>query len=107
MRNYLADLSAKSYRIGSRQWHYFKYKYEYNDPLSSPDELDRRFDAVLSDSQAMIYQTKSGRLLVYSSQENRLAVVSADGQRISVHRPDPDFLTTLGNHKWKINQMID
>ena len=107
VRDYLADLSAKGYRMDSRQWHYFKYKYEYNDPLSTPDELDHRFDVVLSDSQAIIYQTKSNRLLVYSQQENRLAVVSADGQRISVHRPDPGFLTTLGNHKWQINQMID
>ena len=75
--------------------------------MSSPDELERRFDAVLSDDQAMIYQTKTGRFLVYSSKEDRLAVVSIDGQRISVHRPDPDFLTTLGDYQWKINQMID
>ena len=79
----------------------------HGDSLSSPDELERRFNAVLSDEKAMIYQTKSGRLLVYSPQENRLAVVSVDGQRISVHRPDPGFLTTLGNHQWQIKQMID
>lgn len=82
--------------VASLRWHYFKYKYEYGDSLSSPDELERRFDAVLSDDQAMIYRTKTGRFLVYSSKEDRLAVVSIDGQRISVHRPDPGFLATLG-----------
>ncbi len=107
VRDFLVDLAKNGYVVDSLQWHYFKYKYEYGDSLSSPDELERRFNAVLSDEKAMIYQTKSGRLLVYSPQENRLAVVSVDGQRISVHRPDPGFLTTLGNHQWQINQMID
>ena len=49
LRDYLTDLAQSGYRSKSRQWHYFKYKYEYNDPLISPDELDERFEAVLSD----------------------------------------------------------
>ncbi len=106
VRNYLADLSAQGYQIDSRQWHYFKYKYEYNDPLSSPDELDRRFDAVLSDPQAVIYQ-KTGRFVVYSPQEDRLAVVSITGQRITVYRPEPSDKAKLGGYTWLLHQMID
>jgi len=105
VRDYLIDLVKNGYRTDSRQWHYFKYKYEYNDSLSSPDELDRRFEAVLSDPQAMVYQ-KTGRLVIYSPQVNRLAVVAMDGQRITVYRPDPGDLAALGVETWLINQMI-
>lgn len=105
VRDYLADLVKNGYQSDSRQWHYFKYKYEYNDPLTSPDELDHRFEAVLSDPQAMVYQ-KVGRWVIYSPRENRLAVVSTDGQRITVYRPDPNDLAALGAKTWLINQMI-
>ena len=73
--------------------------------MSLPDELDRRFEAVLSDTQAMVYQ-KTGRLVIYSPQVNRLAVVAMDGQRITVYRPDPSDLAALGVKIWLINQMI-
>lgn len=105
VRNYLTDLTQNGYRSKSRQWHYFKYKYEYNDPLISPDELDERFEAVLSDPQAMVYQ-KTGRWVIYSPRANRLAVVSTDGQRITVYRPDPNDLAALGAKTWLINQLI-
>jgi hypothetical protein len=105
VRNYLTDLAQNGYRSKSRQWHYFKYKYEYNDPLISPDELDERFEAVLSDPQAMVYQ-KTGRWVIYSPRANRLAVVSTDGQRITVYRPDPNDLAALGAKTWLINQLI-
>ncbi len=105
VRDYLIDSAKNSYRTDSQQWHYFKYKYEHNDPLSSPDELDRRFEAVLSDPQAMVYQ-KTGRLVIYSPRANRLAVVAIDGQRITVYRPDPGDLAALGVKTWLINQMI-
>ena len=106
VRDYLADLVKNAYQVESRIWHYFKYKYEHNDLLSSPDELDRRFDAVLSDSQAVIYR-KTGRIVVYSPQEDRLVVVLMDGTRITVYRPEPDDKTKLGNYTWLIKQMID
>jgi len=105
VRNYLTDLAQNGYRSKSRQWHYFKYKYEYNDPLISPDELDERFEAVLSDPQPMVYQ-KTGRWVIYSPRANRLAVVSTDGQRITVYRPDPNDLAALGAKTWLINQLI-
>ena len=105
VRDYLTDLAQSGYRSKSRQWHYFKYKYEYNDPLISPDELDERFEAVLSDPQAMVYQ-KTGRWVIYSPRANRLAVVSTDGQRITVYRPDPNDLAALGAKTWLINQLI-
>lgn len=91
VQDFLVNLARNGYRVKSLRWHYFKYKYEYGDSLSSPDELEHRFDAVLSDHQAIIYQTKTGRVLVYSSKEDRLAVVSIDGQRISVHVLIQDF----------------
>lgn len=106
VQDYLADLAKNGYQADSRQWHYFKYKYEHNDPLSSPDELDRRFDAVLSDPQAVIYQ-RTGRIVAYSPQEDRLAVVSMDGRRITVYRPEPDDKAKLGDYIWLIKQMID
>ncbi|MDQ5908467.1 MAG: hypothetical protein QG599_558 [Pseudomonadota bacterium] len=106
VRNYLADLSAKGYLVDSRQWHYFKYKYEHSDPLLSPDELDHRFDAVLSDRQAVIYW-KTGRFVVYSPREDRLVVISIEGYRISVYRPESEDKAKLGDYTWPINQMID
>lgn len=105
VRDYLADLIKNVYRSKSGQWHYFKYKYEYNDPLTAPDELDERFEAVLSDPQAMVYQ-KTGRWVIYSPRANRLAVISTDGQRITVYRPDPNDLAALGAKTWLINQLI-
>lgn len=106
VQNFLAELAKNGYQAESREWHYFKYKYQHNDLLPSPDELDRRFDAVLSDPQAVVYH-KTGRIVVYSPQEDRLAVVSMDGNRITVYRPDPDDKTKLGNYTWLIKQMID
>ena len=105
VRDYLIDLANNGYRTDSQQWHYFKYKYEHNDPLSSPDELNLRFEEVLSDPQAMIYQ-KTGRLVVYSPRANRLVVVAINGQRITVYRPDPGDIAALGAETWLINQMI-
>jgi hypothetical protein len=78
-------------QVESRIWHYFKYKYEHNDLLSS---------------QAVIYR-KTGRIVVYSPQEDRLVVVLMDGTRITVYRPEPDDKTKLGNYTWLIKQMID
>ena len=36
VRDYLTDLAQNGYRSKSRQWHYFKYKYEYNDHSLPP-----------------------------------------------------------------------
>ena len=106
VQQFLAALLQQNYRVDSREWHYFKYKYEYNDALVSPAELDQRLLAVITDRQGRIYP-KTGRWVVYSPREQRLAVVGLDGQRITVYRPDLADVTALGSPVWLIQTLID
>lgn len=106
VRDYLASLSLNGYRTDSREWHYFRYKYLFNDNLGDPTELDYRFTAVLQDPMAQIY--KPGiRYIVYSPQEDRLAIFEPDGRRVSVYRPLPNELETLGEMTWLIMDLLD
>lgn len=105
VRDYLNDLLLKNYRTDSRQWHYFRYKYLFNDDLGDPGELDQRFTAVLQDPVAQIYQP-SIRYIVYSPQEDRVAILEPDGRRVSVYRPLPTELQTLGEMTWLIKVLI-
>lgn len=106
VRDYLTDLSLKGYRTNSRQWHYFRYKYLFNDELGDPSELDQRFTAVLYDRTAQIYQPGI-RYIVYSPQEDRMAILEPDGRRVSVYRPLPTELQTLGEIRWLIMNLLD
>ena len=106
VQNFLAVLAKNGYRIDSREWHYFRYKYLFNDNLNDPSELDGRFTAVLQDPTAQVH--KPGvRLIVYSSQEDRLAILDPDGRRISVYRPLTDELETMGEKTWLIKDLLD
>ncbi len=103
---FLADLEQSGYRVDSREWHYFRYKYHFNDPLKSPAELDARFNAVLGDKEAAIYQTQSGRLAVVSKKVGRMAFVHHNGQRISVYQYTDVDLEQLGEPAWTLNKLI-
>lgn len=106
VRDYLANLALNGYRTDSREWHYFRYKYLFNDNLDDPGELDQRFTAVLQDPAAQIYQPGM-RYVVYSPQEDRLAIFEPDGRRVSVYRPLPNELEPLGDVTWLIMDLLD
>ncbi len=105
VKNFLIFLDETNYRTPSQIWHYFKYKYQYQDSLSKPTDLDVRFNQVLNDSQARVYW-RGNRYLVYSPQENRLLFVNESGQRITVYRPDEDFIQRLGDAQWLIEKLL-
>jgi hypothetical protein len=105
VRDYLADLALNHYRTNSRQWHYFRYKYLFDDDIGSPSELDQRFTAVLQDLTAQIYRP-GVRYIVYSPRENRLAIFEPDGRRVSVYRPLLNELETLGEKTWLIMDLL-
>jgi hypothetical protein len=106
----LAELE-KSNKVDSRQWHYMRYKYHFGDDLKSPRDLDKRFDAVLQDKQADIYQTQSGRLAVVSKKEGRMGLVHNDGARVTVYQYNDKDLHDLdkqhGQPIWKIKNLWD
>ena len=102
---YLTQLAQNGWQTDSRQWHYFRYKYVYLDPICDPLELDERFSAVLGDPAARVYRL-GVRFIVYSVRENRWAIVSPDGKRISVYRPFPQELANLGGSLWPILALI-
>ncbi|TAN51574.1 MAG: hypothetical protein EPN21_06300 [Methylococcaceae bacterium] len=106
VRRYLADLAANDYRTPSRTWHYFKYKYQYGDTLSSPAELDARFDTVLRDRNARVYRGGE-RYIIYSERAGRWAIVQPSGARISVYQPTDDELKRLGEPLWAIHILSD
>jgi hypothetical protein len=101
----LHDLQNNYWRVDSRRWHYFKYKYQHHDPLQSPEELDARFEAVLADPDATIYLL-GNRYIIYSQRTGRLAVVNAAGQRITVYRPTAEDLVNLGDPRWRCNDLL-
>lgn len=105
VKDYLTELAIKGYRVDSRQWHYFRYKYLFYDDLSDPSELDRRFTAVLQDSTAQIYKP-GARYIVYSPKEDRLSILEPDGRRVSVYRPLPNELETFGEKTWIITNLL-
>lgn len=106
VQRYLAQLQADGYRTPSRSWHYFKYKYQYGDPLQSPAELDARFEAVLSDGDARVHRSGE-RYIIYSENAGRWAIVQPSGLRISVYRPTDDELKQLGEPLWNIHMLSD
>jgi hypothetical protein len=74
--------------------------------LGSPSIINTRFDEVLQDKAAAVYQTQSGRLAVVSPKNDRLAVIHPDGQRITVYNYTPTELKQLGAPLWTIKSLI-
>lgn len=106
VKAFLAKLEQTGHRIGSREWHYFRYKYYFGDELKSPNDLDRRFDAVLGDKNAMIYKPGE-RYAIYSPTEGRVAYVHPSGGRVSVYQPNKADLEKLGDPLWTIHSLND
>jgi len=105
VKNFLALLDQADDRVPSQIWHYFKYKYQYQDSLSKSTDLDVRFNQVLSDPLARVYW-RGNRYVVYSPQFDRLLYVNEAGQRITVYRPDQDFIRRLGEPTWPIGILL-
>lgn len=101
----LRDLQNNRWRVDSRRWHYFKYKYQHHDLLQSPEELDARFETVLADPDAAIYLL-GNRYIIYSQRAGRLAVVNTAGQRITVYQPTVEDLANLGDPRWRRNDLL-
>lgn len=103
---FLAQLEQAGYRVPSRFWHYFRYRYLFNDPLHSPAELDERFDRVLADPTAGIYPRGGQRFTVVSKLENRLAIVDREGLRITVYRFEDKELAEFGEPQWDMTELM-
>jgi hypothetical protein len=106
VQSFLERLEASSYRIHSRLWHYFRYKYLFGDGLASPAELDKRFEQVLRDGEAEIHCRDGQRYVVISRIENRLAIIDEAGLRISVYQYSEQDLTLYGEPLWKLRELI-
>ena len=95
VKRFLGKLESNQFSVSSREWHYFKYKYQYGENLTSPADLDKRFDAVLSDSKARIFRSGE-RYVAYSDSARRWGIIHPNGQRVTVYSPTDDELTKLG-----------
>lgn len=77
--------------IDGRLSHYVKRRFLEKEVISTPDDLDRWFENVMSDRKAQVIKPNPGpnsRYLVYSDQYHLLAVIEKDGKRVSVHDHD-------------------
>ncbi|SMF96377.1 hypothetical protein SAMN02949497_3773 [Methylomagnum ishizawai] len=106
VQGFLERLEVSGYRINSRLWHYFRYKYLFGDSLLSPAELDSRFERVLRDGAAEIHRRGGQRYVVISHMEKRLAIVDATGLRISVYHYTEQDLTLYGEPSWQLRELI-
>jgi hypothetical protein len=105
-RSFLRKLERDNYRVNSLEWHYFRYKYFYKDPLKNPDQLNRRMDAVLQDKQARVFHPDNKRYVIISSAAERLAVVEHPGHRISVRQYDKTDLEKYQSELWLIDDLV-
>lgn len=106
VKRFLDKLESQQYSVSSREWHYFKYKYQYGVMLRSQADFDAGFDAVLKDHDAKIFKTGE-RYRVYSAAANRWAIIQPNGQRITAYTPTQDELDAQGNHLWLIHTLTD
>ena len=106
VRGFLDRLEASDYKINSRLWHYFRYKYLFSDSLLSPADLDRRFDQVLCDRDAEIHCRSGQRYVFISRTEKRLAIIDQTGLRISVYQYTEQDITLYGEPSWKLCELI-
>ncbi len=77
--------------IDGRLSHYVKRRFLEKEAMSTPDDLDRWFEKVMSDRKAQVLKPNPGpnsRYLVYSEQHHLLAVIEKDGKRVSAHDHD-------------------
>lgn len=103
---FLARLDGDQYSVSSREWHYFKYKYQYGQSLKSAADIDTGFDAVLKDPESKIFRTGE-RYIVHSDNADRWAIIQPNGQRITAYTPTQDELDAQGKPLWLIRTLID
>ena len=85
------DAIKNKQALDSRLIHYVKRRFLEKEATSTPDDLDRWFETVMSDPKAQVFQPSpdpNSRYVVYSDQHHLLAVIERNGQRVSIHDHD-------------------
>lgn len=106
VKRFLDKLESNQFSVSSREWHYFKYKYQYGESIKSVADIDARFDAVLKDPDAKIFNTGE-RYIVHSDKADRWAIIQPNGQRITAYTPTQEELDAQGKPLWLIRTLID
>lgn len=101
---FLNEFYADFEPVDSRLWHYMKRKYQdERQELAGPDDIDRLFEQVLTDKEAMLYRPGE-RYHVVSSDQRWIAVVDSSGLRVSLMIAKN--VKRLGEPLWKIRDLI-
>lgn len=96
-------------RVDGLVLHYVRRRYQDGEPLSGPEDLNRRFERLLQGSGHRIYRQALGggtRFAIYSEETGWVAVVDASGRRVTAFIIDPDSNPgDLGEPLWLIGEL--